>query len=258
MLGSIKASKKWVWAAVGKHPAAKDYFWVGAATPILEAFSRWIETGYHRLAATGKPYRDDRSWRFWARGGTKDRVLCGLVKSSSDKIGRTYPLLIAGTGPLEGFEVKWDLVLFACDAVWNRMEYIGARRLADVAQLENELHALRPPVGDWSQLELQRGAAAESENVAGAGDIAEFSERDGAIIPLAGGDGTGAVTQAGVCHYRLKARGGRLPHAVFLGGGADRIGLAIFDRALNPIDFVKLWTFEGEHPHMTLGGSRVG
>ena len=102
MLGSVK--KTWNWIGSGKHPAAGDYFKVGQFTPVLDAVAGWLENGFGRWIearkeASGSPYSQN-SWRFWIRGPKTDCLVVGVVKDSSDSLGRPFPLLIAGAGLL--------------------------------------------------------------------------------------------------------------------------------------------------------------
>lgn len=90
-----------MWAACGKHPAARDFFRVGQEFPMLKIFSRWVDDGYTVLARKNNNFLPN-SWRFWAKGAVRDFLMCGLIKDSSDRIGRNYPLLIIGTGLLRG------------------------------------------------------------------------------------------------------------------------------------------------------------
>ena len=241
MLGSIGGSKKWEWAASGKHPTAKDYFWIGAASPIVKAFSNWVERGYQSLSSNRECAKDLCAWRFWAKGAKKGAILCGLIKSSSDKIGRGYPLLVAGTGPLDNFEAKWDLVPFACEKTWVQMEYVAARRMTDFEQLESEIHSLQAPVSDWSRLEADRRAVVQGEYIAARRSLAEVAGKDAMMIPLADGHGADIHVLAGLCHLWLKEDGGQVPNAVFIGDDVDGGTLGLFKRALNPGDFVELW-----------------
>ena len=39
-----------MWAACGKHPAARDFFRVGQDFPLLKIFSGWVDDGYNMLA----------------------------------------------------------------------------------------------------------------------------------------------------------------------------------------------------------------
>ena len=208
----------------------------------MEALSRWVETGYQSLGSRLEGSTNNCSWRFWARGAKKDAILCGLLKSSSDKIGRAYPFLLIGTGPIDGFESHWDLVPFACEKTWREMEYVAAKRLADFAELERQIGAFRPPVGDWGALNRDREAAREVDYSGADRDVAAIGGKETVMIPLSDMRGRDIYTLAGLWHLWLKENGGRPPHAVFIGGSVDKASLAVFRRALTPDDFAKLWT----------------
>ena len=45
MLGSIINHRRWNWAAVGKHPSAKDYIRIGGASALLNAVAEWSAMG---------------------------------------------------------------------------------------------------------------------------------------------------------------------------------------------------------------------
>ena len=155
MLGQIKSTYNWHWIACGKHPAAGDYFQIGQSTPLVKAFSDWIKDGYRKWISKESNCADPHSWRFWATGSTKKELICGLSKDSSDTIGRKYPLLIIGTGPLREWEVHWDLLPFALENTWNQIEYLAAKRYLDFQQLEQEVRMILAPLGNWADLGAQ-------------------------------------------------------------------------------------------------------
>ena len=62
------------------------------------------------------------SWRFWAKGANKKALVCGVARDSSDSVGRPYPLLVVGTGPLADWEDEWELLPAACENTWNQMD----------------------------------------------------------------------------------------------------------------------------------------
>ena len=51
MLGSLKSTPVWKWAAFGKHPVAGDYFNAGPNDPFFQAFSGWVENGYRQVSS---------------------------------------------------------------------------------------------------------------------------------------------------------------------------------------------------------------
>ncbi len=142
MLGSVKQKQGWAWGAAGKHPVARDYIAIGAQTPLLKAFADWMESGYSALQE--RP-QQACSWRFWARGMKKQELVCGLLRDSNDSVGRPYPFLIFGTGPLDGWEETWELLPYVFEGIWSRMEYVGSKKSFDVSALESDLGMLPYP-----------------------------------------------------------------------------------------------------------------
>ena len=124
--------KSWKWGAYGKHPVVKDYIRVGEESPLLNIFSRWIEAGYAAVSQTGTSH----SWRFFAKGLQGSEVVCGLVRDSRDGVGRAFPLLILGSGALEIWEARWPGIPDACEACWQRMEYLSTQRMYDLPPME--------------------------------------------------------------------------------------------------------------------------
>ena len=90
MLGSIIQNRKWNWAAVGKHPSAKDYIRIGGGSALLDAVAQWSANGYHELSPGKTQQPVYRSWRFWLKGIKKGSIICGLGRDSSDSIGRPF------------------------------------------------------------------------------------------------------------------------------------------------------------------------
>lgn len=91
---------KWQWVICGKHPGLKDYFQLGPNLPMVAALADWIEKGYRGVAGARTLASNLLSWRFWAAGPDRNTLLCGILRDSSDSVGRPYPLLVAGSGPL--------------------------------------------------------------------------------------------------------------------------------------------------------------
>lgn len=245
MLGSIESTNSWHWAAWGKHPAARDYFCVGPTAQVVKAFSDWVEKGYKILSSKRSPSTKLHSWRFWARGPMRDALICGVGRDSSDGLGRPYPLLIMGTGPLEGWEDQWDLLPFACEKTWSQMEYLCTKRFMDFKQFEDEVRIIRPPYPGWSELISQRGGSqrASSRNPEEMESIASsLPDKPEFFVPLDGEPSSDPFALAGLWHAFLKARNRTVPNAVFMGGAHDRTYLAVFRRALASTDFVRLWS----------------
>ena len=129
MLEIFKLNRSWEWGAYGKHPVARDYFSTCNDIPILKAFSSWVEKGYQSLE-TGKNPEPWNTFRFWIKGPKKDLIM-GILRDSSDSIGRVFPLLIIGTGALKNWEKNWERIPSICEKSWARTEYIACKRVVD-------------------------------------------------------------------------------------------------------------------------------
>ena len=158
MLDTLDDENNWQWAVFGKHPAAKDYFRMGAETTFVEGLFGWVENGYQLLTANADATPDFCSWRFWAREAGKNTLACGVVRVSSDSMGRPYPLVIMGSGPLKNWQENWDLLPFGCERTWRQIEYLAANLFTDFKKLEEEIRTIRPPEADWSEQAEKRKA----------------------------------------------------------------------------------------------------
>jgi type VI secretion system protein VasJ len=244
MLGGIKADRGWNWSAYGKHPAAKDYFRIGRDVPLASAFSVWVERGYARFAAKGRPLNPPASWRFWTRESVEGRMACGILKDSADAVGRPYPLLIMGSGPAPGWENHWELAPSACEAAWTQMEYISARSIADVKSLEAEIQKMNAPSVDWRDLEEKRKSVKESGLEALKNRVRHLSGEN--PILCLDGELHEDFDLIDACHRFLRAESINPPNAVFMGGIALHTYLAVFRRALTESDFMRLWSLSDE------------
>ena len=214
--------KSWKWGAYGKHPVVKDYIRVGEESPLLNIFSRWIEAGYAAVSQTGTSH----SWRFFAKGLQGSEVVCGLVRDSRDGVGRAFPLLILGSGALEIWEARWPGIPDACEACWQRMEYLSTQRMYDLAELKGALARLPSPV--WSEHESPVEPAHDLPPMEGGAvflPLPETGDQRARIVQLLAG---------------FKAMGAN-PEAVFIGGRMEKPVIAIFTRGLFAEDFGRLW-----------------
>lgn len=252
MLGPVKAKETWHWAAFGKHPVARDYFLVGRETPLINAFSGWIQAGYQYLIDQHGRCPEYYSYRFWAKGIQKKQILIGLLKGSSDRIGRRYPLMIAGTGELKGWEKSWDLLPFACENLWTRLEYISTRPFKDVETLREDLDQLSPVPPLWKDFEAEREELKEKRKWTPGEDslspaIRRMAEKAKAsanqeeiFFSLERGYFDDPFSSVGYWHQALKSNRKRLPNAVFIGGFSGSPKMAVYGKPLVPGDFGRL------------------
>ena len=249
MLEKIKSERRWQWAAYGKHPAAKDYFKIGHEFPLLNSFSGWIENGYQVLASKDNSTKARRSWRFWAKEARRDNLACGMVRDSNDSLGRPYPLLIIGTGPLKGWVSQWDLVPLACESVWDQMEYLSMKTFNDLRELDEGVQDIVPPAIEWLELARKREGYDElrpleiSQLEEG---ISSLSERMDCFILLDQMPPRDDFELIGLYHSLLRARMEVAPSAIFVGGTAQKPYIAVFRRPLAPSDFIRLWSITSE------------
>jgi type VI secretion system protein VasJ len=256
MLGVMKPRDSWRWAACGKHPAARDFINVGEDFPLMRIFSDWVVKGYEGLVAQKIAYKDHVSWRFWAREAMGEALICGLLKDSSDSIGRRFPLLIIGTGSLGEWEDHWDLLPLSFENTWDQMEHIASQRSENIKKLASDVRNLRPPRTGWIELKATRDQIADSEMKSSARLYDEnFEEYNNGAAVLLGKSESFIPLEHTTCrdqnaliaywHFTLKCKKQSLPSASFMGGTLGNAYLAFFQRPLVSEDFIHLWTTSG-------------
>lgn len=240
MLGTVASGRGWLWAASGKHPATSDFFQAGLAFPLMKGFSDWVDNGYQALTKKGGGCPGPLAWRFWARSGEKERLAVGLLRDSSDRLGRPYPLLIMGTGPLNGWEDHWDLVPFACEGAWNQMEYLSAQSFKEFQSFESEIQNVRPPQARWLEFGAREKALECTKDYE---DRINTMAMEGEIrIPLEEASLKDYSALIYLCHALLRTHLSRIPSAVFMGGNQTRPFMTAFQRPLTTEDFFGLWS----------------
>ena len=245
--------KTWQWVICGKHPALKDYFHLGQNLPMVAALSEWIEKGYRGLARAKASPADLLAWRFWAGGSDRDTLLCGILRDSSDSVGRPYPLLIVGFGSLANWGTEWDLVPQACEQSWNQMEALSTRVFRSLKQLEDELLRVRDPQPAWTEFALRNGQAMQNSPVPGrdmgpggqenlADQVLARAKESEIFVALDEVPSVDPFTLIQLWHTSLKKHHPQPPKAVFMGGNATATRLVFFRRPLTTQDFVRLWS----------------
>jgi type VI secretion system protein VasJ len=257
MLGSITSATPLNWMACGKHPAAGDYFKFGIGDSLVESFASWIENGYRRLISKEPRRMNLHSWRFWTKGLKKNSITCGICRDSSDKMGRPYPLIIVGNGILPHWEDHWELLLLIFEDIWNQIEYLASRRLADVTQIEEEMGRIKLQKPDWSKMGSKQIVKNEKSQFSGEdnydldlNEVAKGADRllkqHEFVVSLNTDTGSESFMIARYWSHALKAHIGVVPSTLFMGGDPEKSYLAIFNRSLNTNDFVRLWSICSE------------
>lgn len=247
----LVAAEGWIFAVFGKHPWAKDYIRLGGTTPMLEGIADWVDKGYEGIECKKRGMTDAASWRFWSKGVGPGALVCGVVRDSVDRLGRPYPLLVLGTGPLRDWEVHWDLLPYACLPVWERFEYLGAQRYEEIGRLESAIRGLHPPLPDWEDFSGRRdreAAVPETRSGTAGPRLASEKEGDAAVpgdasrfIRLEGEAGRDPFTAAVGWQSRLRRDDAEAPNAVFFGGTFSRAYIGVFRKRLSSPDFARIW-----------------
>jgi len=257
VLGPVKSKNRWTWAAWGKHPTARDYFRAGSNLPLTKAFSQWVENGYQLLGEERIRTNDFSSWRFWIKGSDKEILACGIGKDSSDSLGRSYPLLIMGTGLLEGWQDHWELLPFALEKTWRRIEHLSVHRFASINRFEDEILSIYPPSAEWSEFALKIRGSEENDSSIRDGwmlldtpslqnDTFGRAEQTAYFVPLTGRSPDHPMTEICFLLFLLKMRLEDVPNAMFVGGLPEKSYLVVFTRPLASSDFVRLWSISDE------------
>jgi type VI secretion system protein VasJ len=256
MLGKIAPG--WLWAACGKHPTASDFFQVGPTFPLIKRFSEWIDRGYQDMINKNKDDIQSApvSWRFWARGAEKNGLAVGLMRDSSDRLGRPFPLLIMGTGPLDQWEEYWDLLPLACEGAWERMEYLSSQKLQDVGEIQAQVQKIRPPLPRWDELKVSRGEMnpAPDFETKLRDETMNFSEKKEVVLRLNQIPLDDTFDRVILLHFLFKKESKIVPNALFVGGTLEGPFLIVYARPLTAGDFFQLWSFSSERRK---NGSRV-
>ena len=249
MLGLGKEKLSWHWAVSGKHPLAADYFHSGMESQLHQAFASWVEEGFAALPNTDEARHAICFWRFWVRGARKGSVICGLLKASSDRIGRPYPLLIIGVGNLNGWEKNWTYLPAGLDTIWQQAEYIAAKRFNSLEELSEAICKISSPDPDMLNALETREFEKEPEMPGGSIEtppninflMQQLNEQRVVRVSLAAQ--TQSVSDAAVrWSLRLKIQGADVPQAFFFGGSPGQQFLMMFMRSLNKADFINLWS----------------
>jgi type VI secretion system protein VasJ len=242
MLG-ITNNRRWNWAAMGKHPAAKDYIRIGGRSSLLEAVAAWSAKGHDALHPAKERPPAMRSWRFWLRGVKKGMLICGLARDSSDSIGRPHPLLIMGEGRLKGWEKRWPQLPAQLSTPWKSMESIVARRFDDIQGLAEQIRNLNRPgvkfkVDDEPALTESNGLL-DNELTACKQSIVQNGYATLGLKNYPNVDPDQYVMQ---CHERLKTCCAKIPLGVFMGGTPQKSYIVVLQHPLRTPDFIRLWS----------------
>jgi type VI secretion system protein VasJ len=237
MLGSVKHKTGWIWYASGKHPAAKDFLEIGARDPLLQAFANWVAGGFRQWAHNNDGKNAQNSWRFWTKSAHKQQLLCGISRDSCDSFGRSFPLVVVGSGHLRKWQAHWEMLPLVLDKTWQQMEYLATKRQSDFSHLEDEVRLLPYPMENWTGLK-----ASGTESPAPLQPRIDRSDPLVGIIPLVNVTQNELPGHLTMLHTALKKHTKQPPNAVFMGGIPEKSCLVTFNRPLRTDDFDTLWS----------------
>jgi type VI secretion system ImpM family protein len=255
MLGQTMIGNHWNWVCHGKHLVAGDYFTVGERSPLANAFCGWVNKGYDPLLAKKERNRVAISWRFWAKSPVGHNLVCGIIKSSCDRLGRPFPLLLLGIGRLRGWPKHWELLPGALEPTWGQLEQFAAKRFQSFEQLKGDLQRFKRPRCSWSELQAAFGSHPQPDISAHTGSptteipniqelYAELQANRKVLMSLSRDSSSDAGAIIKYFLSCLKQTDPAAPNVVFMGGDIDKPSLAIFMDALHPCDFTTLWPME--------------
>jgi type VI secretion system protein VasJ len=242
MLGMSPRPTAWQWQAVGKHPAAADYIHLLPGTPLTQALGEWMAKGYGQWQASRPGHHESHSWRFWVKGGQKEHLVCGVMRDSSDRIGRPFPLMVLGEGGMVGWERRWPHLPLLLDKTWLRLERLAVHRYEDLAALGEDLRQLAPPQdreSDSAEVPVPPSATGEAWEAC----RTDLQRTGRSLMALDDGSaGMDATPSAVSRHAGLQGCCVDIPRAVFMGGTPRRTYLAVVLQPLTVNDFVNLWS----------------
>lgn len=246
MLGIGKPYKRWQWGACGKHPVARDYFKISRAMPAFDALEKWVQRGYAEVSKGAGHDTVVRSWRFWAKG-VKKELIAGLVKDSCDTLGRPFPLLVMGCGMLDGWERYWECLPVFFEKLWEDLEYVTARRLDGLPDLENAVLSIKLPENDPQRFRVVRDTLSRispapdgDHKMAQPPDVILRAKM--AVIHMDEQGERGYSSRAGAWSALSKTYAEEAPNAVFVGGTAKKHYVVFFRRPINTADFAHIWS----------------
>ncbi len=241
MLGMSTRSAVWQWQAVGKHPTAADYIQVMGGTPLTKALGEWMTKGYDQWQAGRPGAHEPCSFRFWLRGGQKEHLVCGVVRDSSDRIGRPFPLMLMGEGTLRGWEQRWASLPLVLEKTWARMERLAVHGYGDLKEFGEELMQLTAPRDQDGEPAAKTPPSATSDPVWQTCQ-ADLRQSGRATMPLHAPPGQDPSQYAANRHAGLERCCTETPRAVFMGGNPRRSCLTVILQPLTAADFVTLWS----------------
>ena len=235
MLGIGKLKTNVEFSAHGKHPAFNDYFSLNIDSPLASALSSWVEKGA-KLEENHNKNKMVRSFRFWVRGIKKEEFVLGIIRDSSDRLGRYYPLLIMGKGFVKDWDKRWNYIFSGYETVFRAFEDMTASRYDSFKEFETRLTRINF---------LETSSANDDERFRLSEIMLAWFRKDlekGVLaLPVATLMGNADSYPRDREERGFFKKKSEVPGAVFLGGLPENPVLSIYARPLNADDFSRLF-----------------
>jgi type VI secretion system ImpM family protein len=254
VFGLIRKAEPWEFALFGKHPLAGDYLSMGSGTPLLKGYATWMDQGYSRIPAD-KAVQPGLNWRFWAKG-PNSKLVIGMIKTSSDKFGRHYPLLVIGEGRAQDMVSDWDVLPFVCEQTWATLEIVGNRNWETLKKLNRLLTKIKGPEKNWSVyrdrkekvrsvaiVQKRPGASSDFMNKMNNADVLARQDKFAVRIDVSPTDKY--LIPVSKLLTLIKNRAKAEPGTVFIGGTGPVRQMVFIKRSLLLNDFTPLWISQG-------------
>lgn len=241
MLGLGKQKAGLEVSAYGKHPAFDDYFSVNMESPLANALSSWIESAM-KSGGTADKRKKIRSFRFWVPGIKKEELVLGIVRDSSDRLGRIYPLLIMGRTRMNNRDKKWPAIFSGFESVFRAFEEMTAARYEAFNAFEASLLKIQFSEPDF-ETDFKISDTALSNCLMGW--FKSEKDKRSVVLPVS------ELLEKFASHpHESQTRGifkpnSSLPNAVFLGGLPDNPMVNLYNRPLGTRDFYRLFNLYG-------------
>ncbi len=247
-LGCFKKRVAWSWAVYGKHPVAGDYIKINVSESAIKPVMIWVDKGYSHMAEA--KLASYIHCRFWMKTVNK-RILCGVITHSCDKVGRKYPLLIAGYGRLDKEVQNWDLLPFFCETVWQQMIHTISNHHRNIRDLRKSIKGLYHPIKNWENHRERKESFSHTpvfpENTQKQFDfikkmnsIEALSRKKQFSVVMDTSTEETYLIHASKLLSLLKKRPGKSPESVFFSDGDGKKSMYVLRRSVSIKDFSQL------------------
>lgn len=246
MLGININNREWQWSVYGKHPSFNDYLNYQTNNKLLHALSMWVESGSKQIEAKNNLIY---SYRFWVKGIKKNDLIFGIIKNSSDSIGRHYPLFIAGHGTILGWAKNWDIVFQVFDSILRIFETLSAKRFQNFNDVKLNLNNIKFNPLEWEKTISIMGNPDEFDSLdilAGYYELNRIKNSNKQAmseisIPIINDNPSESFVEKPGLMKNLFKRKAPVPDCVFIGGLPEQPVLKVFNRPLVPDDIKALF-----------------